>query len=91
VAAPFNRERKGAEELRDDRPGTSAPGAGWSAYRRMHGTHCRQKELIRRMAQQGQSTEVAEATLEAWQASLQAFERHRQQIVSRLDAKKSHP
>jgi hypothetical protein len=48
----------------------------------------RQKELIRRMAQRGQSTEAAEATLETWQTSLGVFERHRELIVSRLDAKK---
>ena len=48
----------------------------------------RQKELIRRMAQRGQSTEAAEATLEAWQTSLGVFERHRELIVSRLDAEK---
>jgi hypothetical protein len=40
------------------------------------------------MAQRGQSTEVAQGTLEAWQASLQAFERHRKLIVARLDAEK---
>jgi hypothetical protein len=44
----------------------------------------RQEELIWRMGQRGQSMEVAEAMLE--QASLQAFEKHRKLIVSRLDA-----
>jgi len=46
----------------------------------------RQKELIWRMTQLGQSTEVAEGTLEALRSSLQAFERHRKLIVSRLAA-----
>jgi hypothetical protein len=48
----------------------------------------RQQELIRRIAQRGESTEVAEGTLEALHSSLQAFERHRKLIVARLDAEK---
>jgi hypothetical protein len=44
----------------------------------------KQRELIERAIQQGRSTEVAEATLEALQASLRTFERQRRLLLDRL-------
>jgi hypothetical protein len=56
------------------------------AYRPSKDFIARQKELIRRMAQRGQSTEWAEHMLEALDVSLRVFEQHRKLIVSRLYA-----
>ena len=44
----------------------------------------KQRDLIERANQQGRSTEVAEATLEALEASLRTFERQRQRLLDRL-------
>jgi acetyl/propionyl-CoA carboxylase alpha subunit len=44
----------------------------------------KQRELIERAIQQGRSTEVAEATIEALEASLRTFERQRQRLLDRL-------
>jgi hypothetical protein len=43
-----------------------------------------QRDLIERAIQQGRSTEVAEETLEALEASLRALERQRQRLLERL-------
>jgi hypothetical protein len=43
-----------------------------------------QRELIERAIQKGRSTEVAEETLDALQASLRAFERQRRWLLDRL-------
>ena len=43
-----------------------------------------QRELIERAIQQGRSTEVAEETLDALQASLRAFEKRRRWLLDRL-------
>jgi hypothetical protein len=43
-----------------------------------------QRERIERAIQQGRSTEVAEAMLEALETSLRTFERERQRLVDRL-------
>jgi hypothetical protein len=43
-----------------------------------------QRERIERAIQQGCSTEVAEAMLEALETSLRTFERERQRLVDRL-------
>jgi hypothetical protein len=43
-----------------------------------------QRELIERAIQQGRSTEVAEGTLDALQASLRAFEKQRRWLLDRL-------
>ena len=45
-----------------------------------------QEELIRQLAQRGQSTLWAEDSLEALQTSLRAFEAHRKLIVAQMDA-----
>ena len=44
----------------------------------------KQRELIERAIQLGRSTEVAETTLEALEASLRAFERQRRLLLDRL-------
>jgi ATP-dependent DNA ligase len=44
----------------------------------------KQRDLIERAIQQGRSTEVAEETLEALEASLRALERQRQRLLDRL-------
>jgi hypothetical protein len=44
----------------------------------------KQRELIERAIQRGRSTEVAETTLEALEASLCAFERQRRLLLDRL-------
>jgi hypothetical protein len=44
----------------------------------------KQRELIERAIQQSRSTEVAEATLEALEVSLRAFERQRRLLLDRL-------
>jgi len=44
----------------------------------------KQRELIERAIQRGRSTEVAETTLEALEASLREFERRRQLLLDRL-------
>jgi hypothetical protein len=44
----------------------------------------KQRDLIVRAIQQGRSTEVAEETLEALEASLRALERQRQRLLDRL-------
>ena len=44
----------------------------------------KQRDLIERANQQGRSTEVAEETLEALEASLRALERQRQRLLDRL-------
>jgi hypothetical protein len=44
----------------------------------------KQRDLIARGIQQGRSTEVAEDTLEALEASLRALERQRQRLLDRL-------
>jgi|SRR5262249_4513113 len=44
----------------------------------------KQRDLIERAMQQGRSTEVAEETLEAIEASLRAFERQRRLLLDRL-------
>jgi hypothetical protein len=44
----------------------------------------KQRDLIERAIQQGRSTEVAEETLEALEASLRTFERQRQRLLDRL-------
>ena len=44
----------------------------------------KQRDLIERATHQGRSTEVAEATLEALEASLRTFERQRQRLLDRL-------
>jgi hypothetical protein len=44
----------------------------------------KQRELIERAIQRGRSTEVAETTLEALEASLRAFERQRRLLLDRL-------
>ena len=44
----------------------------------------KQRELIERAIQLGRSTEVAETTLEALEASFRAFERRRQLLLDRL-------
>jgi hypothetical protein len=44
----------------------------------------KQRDLIERAMQQGRSTEVAEETLEAIEASLRALERQRQRLLDRL-------
>jgi hypothetical protein len=48
----------------------------------------RQRQLIRQLAGRGQSTVWAQDMLEALQASLQAFERHRALIVAQMDAER---
>src|SRR5262245_8361340 len=48
----------------------------------------RQHRLIERLLERGQETAWAKDMLEALQASLRAFEKHRQQIVSHLEAEK---
>jgi ribosome-associated translation inhibitor RaiA len=44
----------------------------------------KQRDLIERAMQQGRSTEVAEETLEAIEASLRALERQRRRLLDRL-------
>jgi hypothetical protein len=44
----------------------------------------KQRDLIERAIEQGRSTEVAEETLEALEASLRALERQRQRLLDRL-------
>ena len=44
----------------------------------------KQRDLIERAIQQGRSTEVAEETLEALEASLRALERQRRFFLDRL-------
>ena len=44
----------------------------------------KQRDLIERAIQQGRSTEVAEETLEALEASLRALERQRQRLLDRF-------
>jgi hypothetical protein len=44
--------------------------------------------LIERLAQRDQETAWAKDMLEALQASLRAFETHRQHIISQMDAEK---
>jgi hypothetical protein len=44
----------------------------------------KQRELIERAIERGRSTEVAEQTLEALEASLRAFERQRRFLLDRL-------
>jgi hypothetical protein len=44
----------------------------------------KQRDLIERAMQQGRSTEVAEETLEAIEASLRALQRQRQRLLDRL-------
>jgi hypothetical protein len=41
----------------------------------------KQRELIQRAIQKGRSTEVAEETLDALQASLRAFEKQRRSLI----------
>jgi hypothetical protein len=48
----------------------------------------RQERIVQQLVQRGHPTEVAQVMLEALQASLRAFEKHRQQIISQLDAEK---
>ena len=50
----------------------------------MQGDITKQRDLIERAIQQGRSTEVAEETLEALEASLRTFERQRQRLLDRL-------
>ena len=45
----------------------------------------KQRDLIERAIQQGRSTEVAETTLEALEASLRAFETQRRRLQSASD------
>src|SRR5215471_11307508 len=44
----------------------------------------KQRDLIERAVERGRSTEVAETTLEALEASLRAFERRRRLLLDRL-------
>jgi hypothetical protein len=44
----------------------------------------KQRDLIERALEQGRSTEVAEATLEALETSLRTFEKERQRLLDRL-------
>ena len=44
----------------------------------------KQRDLIERAIQQGRSTEVAEETLEALEASLRTFDRQRHRLLDRL-------
>jgi hypothetical protein len=44
----------------------------------------KQRELIQRAIQQGRSTDVAEATLEALEASLRVFERQRRRLLDQV-------
>jgi hypothetical protein len=44
----------------------------------------KQRDLIERAIQQGRSTEAAEETLEALEASLRALERQRHRFLDRL-------
>jgi hypothetical protein len=44
----------------------------------------KQRDLIVKAIQQGRSTEVAEETLEALEASLRTFERQRHRLLDRL-------
>ena len=58
-----------------------------------HIAHCqdhivRQRQLIRQLARRGQSTVWAQDMLEALQANLQAFERHRALIVAQMDVER---
>jgi hypothetical protein len=45
----------------------------------------KQRELIERAIQRGHSTEVAETTLEALEASLREFEKRRRLLLGRLN------
>ena len=51
----------------------------------------KQRELIERAIQRGRSTEVAETTLEALEASLRAFERQRRLLLDRLQERERSP
>jgi hypothetical protein len=51
----------------------------------------KQRELIERAIQLGRSTEVAETTLEALEASLRAFERQRRLLLDRLKERERWP
>jgi hypothetical protein len=51
----------------------------------------KQRDLIESAIQRGRSTEVAEETLEAIEASLRALERHRQRLLDRLKSASDDP
>jgi hypothetical protein len=93
------RSSRGQRKTRQRRPWSAKPRRIWEravtierkhlVETDLHIAECEayianQRDLIERAIQQGRSTEVAEETLEALEASLRALERQRQRLLERL-------